>query len=113
MFEATTVPVGPPIRHVTLFSWNRGWPVSTHSTESRATVPVGVFWTFIWPEFRMPVTRATMCSSPIWSRSNPIQRIIECSLGRRWPHGNVPPPSCVPMMPPERLSSPSQRHHFV
>ena len=42
----------------------------------------------------MPVTRATMCSRPIWSRSNPIQRIIECSLGRRWPHGYMPPPSC-------------------
>ena len=34
------------------------------------------------------------------------------ALGRRWPHGYVPPPSCVPILPPERLSSPSQRHHL-
>ena len=56
--------------------------------------PTGaVFCTFIWPELRMPVTRATMCSRPIWSKSKPIQRIIECEDGRFWPHGYVPPPS--------------------
>ena len=75
-------------------------------------MPAGVLRTFIWPAFRIPVSRATMCSRPTWSQSNPIQRIIECSLGRRWPHGNVPPPSCRPMVPPDRLSSPSQRHHL-
>ena len=110
---AITGPVGPPVRHVTFTSWKRGCPVSTHTTESRATVPAGVFLTTIWPELRMPVTRATMFSRPIWSKSKPIQRIIECSLGRFWPHGYPPPPSWVPILPPEMLSSPSQRHHFV
>ena len=84
---AMTSPVGPPIRHVTLTSWKRGWPVSSHRTESFATVPGAVFCTFIWPELRRPLMRATMCSSPTWSKSKPSQRIIECCDGRRMPHG--------------------------
>ena len=88
-----TGPVAPPLRHVTVTAWKRGLPGSTHRTWSLATAPTAVFCTFIWPELRMPVTRATMCSRPIWSKSKPIQRIIECEDGRFWPHGYVPPPS--------------------
>ena len=93
LLVASSGPVGPSLRQVTLTSWKRGCPVSTHRTWSLATVPAGVFCTFIWPELRMPEMRPTMFSRPIWSRSKPIQRIIECELGRRWPHGYVPPPS--------------------
>lgn len=75
-------------------------------------MPSGVCRMLICPAFRIPVTRATMCSRPTWSKSKPIHRIIECSLGRRWPHGYDPPPSCSPIVPPDRLSSPIHRHHL-
>jgi hypothetical protein len=102
----------PPARQVTWSWWYRGWPVSTHSTPSAGTVPSGVCRTVICPALRRPVMRATMCSRPTWSQSKPIHRIMECSLGRRCPQGNVPPPSCSPSGPPEMLSSPTQRHHL-
>jgi hypothetical protein len=101
-----------PARQVKRSSWNRGWPASAQSTPSRGTVPAGADRTFICPALRMPVIRATMFSRPIWSRSKPSHRIIECSLGRRCPQGYVPPPSCSPIRPPDRLSSPIHRNHL-
>ncbi len=61
-----------------------------------------------------------MFSRPIWSKWNPIHRIIECSLGRQTLVVLCAPPSCggpqvlprAVMMPPERLSSHSQRNHL-
>src|SRR5699024_5787133 len=69
------------------------------------------------PLFLNPVIRWVICSLKTWSKENPVHLIIECLLGLQTLEPYVPPlsypsGSAALIIPPDTLSSPSQRHHL-